>query len=258
MLNRSGPGRGTPRLLQETPTGRLSVRQVFPPGRAIARGRGATLVAGIALATFAVLFGLVRRNRSRLFDLHVTRSLQRITLPGFDRLMHVVSWPGFPPQSRIIPPVLSLLWLSLGFPIEAGFQLLAWGAGAISAAVKTAMGRPRPAPEDVRVVPGRIGGSSFPSGHVLIYSGVYGFLAFLLETLVRPDKLRKAATAALVSLIALVGPSRIYLGHHWFTDVVASYLLGSSYLLALMAIYRRVKTRWLNRRRASVASNHGP
>ena len=258
MLNRSAPGKGTPRLLQETPTGRLSVRQVFPPGRAMARGRGATLFAGVALATFTVLFGLVRRNRSRLFDLHVTRSLQRVTLPGFDGLMHAVSWPGFPPQSRIIPPVLSIFWLSLGFPIEAGFQLLAWGAGAISATVKSAMGRPRPAPEEVRVVPGRIGGSSFPSGHVLIYSGVFGFLAFLLETLVRPDKLRKAATAVLVSLVALVGPSRIYLGHHWFTDVVASYLLGSSYLLALMAIYRRVKTRWLNRRRASVASSHRP
>ena len=116
------------------------------------------------------------------------------------------------------------------------------------------MGRPRPAPDEVRVVPGRIGGSSFPSGHVLIYSGVYGFLAFLLETLVRSNKLRKSATAALVSLVALVGPSRIYLGHHWFTDVVASYLLGSSYLLALMAVYRRVKTRWLNRRRESANS----
>lgn len=250
MLKRPKSSRGTPRLLQETPTGRLSVRQVFPPGRAIARGRGATIFTTVALAAFAILFAVVRRNRSRLFDLRLTRSLQRVSLPGFDRLMHAVSWPGFPPQSRLIPPALSLLWLSLGFPIEAGFQLLAWGAGAISAAVKIAMGRPRPAPEDVRVVPGRIGGSSFPSGHVLIYSGVYGFLAFLLETLVRPDKLRKAATAALISLIALVGPSRIYLGHHWFTDVVASYLLGSSYLLALMATYRRVKTRWLNRRRA--------
>ena len=251
MLKRLRSARGTPRLLQETPTGRLSVRQVFPPGRAMARGRGATVFATVALATFAVLFALVRRNRSRLFDLHVTRSLQRVSVPGFDRLMHVVSWPGFPPQSRIIPPALSLFWLLLGFPIEAGFQLLAWGAGGISATVKLAVGRPRPAPEDVRVVPGRIGGSSFPSGHVLIYSGVYGFLAFLLETLVRPDKVRRASTAALVAIIALVGPSRIYLGHHWFTDVVASYLLGSSYLLALMAIYRRVKTRWLNHRRAA-------
>lgn len=243
------PGTDTPRLLQETPTGRLSVRQVFPPRRAIARGHGATVVVAVALTIFAALFTVVRRNRSRLFDLHITRSLQRVSVPGFDALMHLVSWPGFPPQSRIIPPALSFIWLLLGFPIEAAFQLLSWSTGAISAMVKLAMGRPRPAPEDVRVVPGRIGGSSFPSGHVLIYSGVYGFLAFLLETLVRPDKVRRAVTALLVALVALVGPSRIYLGHHWFTDVIASYLLGGSYLLAQMALYRRIKTRWLNRRR---------
>jgi undecaprenyl-diphosphatase len=65
---------------------------------------------------------------------------------------------------------------------------------------------------------------------------------------VRGNRMRRAAVTFLVGLIALVGPSRIYLGHHWFTDVMASYLLGVSYLLGLMSLYRRVKTRWLNRR----------
>ncbi len=201
----------------------------------------------VALGVFAILFGFVKGNRSYTLDLRVTRSLQRVNVPGFDRLMHAVSWPGFPPQSRVIPPLLSLVMLVLGFPMEAVFQLLAWSSGGISATIKRAMGRPRPAPDEVRVIPGRLGGSSFPSGHVLIYTGVYGFLAFLIETLVRPARIRRIVTSFLVGLIALVGPSRIYLGHHWFTDTVASYLVGTSYLFALMAIYRRVKTRWLNR-----------
>jgi len=202
-----------------------------------------------ALSVFAVLFVFVKGNRSRALDLRVTLSLQRVNSPWFDRLMRIVSWPGFPPQSRAIPPLLSLIFLAMGFPIEALFQLLAWSTGSISAGIKRAMGRARPAPDEVRVIPGRIGGSSFPSGHVLIYTGVYGFLAFLIETLVRPVRLRRICTSLLVGLVTLVGPSRIYLGHHWFTDTVASYLLGTSYLLALMATYRRVKTRWLNRRR---------
>ena len=241
--------RGAPRLLTETATGRLTVRQVFPPRVALARERGAIVVVVLAIAAFAALFGIVRRNRSHAIDLRVTRGLQQVNFGLFDRLMQCVSWPGFPPQSRIIPPLLSLLWLALGFPIEAAFQFLAWGSGGISAAVKQAMGRPRPAPEDVRVLPGRIGGTSFPSGHVLIYTGVYGFLAMLIETVVRPQRLRRCALAVLIGLVALVGPSRIYLGHHWFTDVMASYLLGTSYLLAMMAAYRRAKTRWLNRGR---------
>ena len=246
---RSEPGIQTPAVLTETPTGRLTVRQVFPPRRALARGRGAMAFGLATLALFAGLFAFVKRNPSHLFDVQVTRSLQRVDARWFDRLMHVVSWPGFPPQSRVIPPLLSLFWLSLGFPIEALFQLLAWASGAISATIKRAMQRPRPTPELVRVIVAPLGGSSFPSGHVLIYAGVYGFLAFLLEMLVRPARLRRVATSFLVGLVAMVGPSRIYLGHHWFTDVVASYLVGTSYLLGLAAIYRRVKTRWLNRRR---------
>ena len=237
-----------PAVLTETPTGRLTVREVFPPRRALARGRGAMVFGLTTLSLFACLFAFVKRNRSHAFDVKVTRSLQRIDSPWFDRLMHVVSWPGFPPQSRVIPPLLSLFWLALGFPIEAVFQLLAWGSGAISATIKRAMQRPRPTPEVVRVITARLGRSSFPSGQVLIYAGAYGFLAFLLETLVRPPHLRRIATSLLVGLVAMVGPSRIYLGHHWFTDVVASYLVGTSYLLGLTAIYRRVKTRWLNRR----------
>ena len=241
--------RKTPPVLTETPTGRLTVREVFPPRRALARGRGAIAFGLATLVLFAGLFAFVKRNRSHALDVKVTRSLQRIDASWFDRLMHVVSWPGFPPQSRVIPVLLSLFWLALGFPIEAIFQLLAWGTGGISATIKRAMQRPRPTPDLVRVIAAPLGGSSFPSGHVLIYSGVYGFLAFLLETLVRPARLRRVATSTLMALVALVGPSRIYLGHHWFTDVVASYLVGTSYLLGLAAIYRRVKTRWLNRRR---------
>jgi membrane-associated phospholipid phosphatase len=248
-LERSEPGIPKPVVLTETPTGRLTVREVFPPRLALARGRGAMAFGLTALAVFGGLFVLIKRNRSNTFDVKVTRSLQRVDAPWFDQLMNVVSWPGFPPQSRIIPFVLSLFWLALGFPIEAVFQLLAWGTGGISATVKRSMQRPRPTPELVRVIAAPLGGSSFPSGHVLIYAGIYGFLAFLLETLVRPAKLRRVATSFLVGLVALVGPSRIYLGHHWFTDVVASYLVGTSYLLGLAAVYRRVKTRWLNRRR---------
>ncbi|MBA2595279.1 MAG: phosphatase PAP2 family protein [Chloroflexia bacterium] len=222
---------------------------MFPPRRAAARGRGATAIVAVAIGVFAAVFTIVKRNRSQLIDLRATRALQRVDTQWFDRVMHVVSWPGFPPQSRLIPVVLSLFWLLLGFPIEAVFQLLAWGTGVISAAVKMIMRRPRPVAPDVRVFPGRLGGSSFPSGHVLIYSGVYGFLAFLLETLVRPERYRRIAVSSLLALVTLVGPSRIYLGHHWFTDVVASYLLGTSYLLALTALYRRTKTRWINRGR---------
>jgi membrane-associated phospholipid phosphatase len=240
---------GTPRLLQETATGRLTVRQVFPPRIAIARGGNAIVLVAVALAWFAVVLAYVKLNRSQKLDLRITRSLQRLKGGPISILLRIISWPGFPPQSRLIPISLSLLWLALGFPIEAIFQFTAWGAGFLSTVIKSILRRPRPTASQVRVSPARLGDTSFPSGHVLIYTSVYGFLAFLLETLVRSNTWRRIGIWFLTSLVALVGPSRIYLGHHWFTDVVASYLLGMSMLLANTAIYRRVKTRWLNRRR---------
>lgn len=241
-------GKGLPRHLPQPYTGRLSVRDAYPARVALARGKPALVAIAALLGLFACLFAIVRRQRSAAFDLRVTRAMQRPKPCWLDRLLHVVSWPGFPPQSRIIPPTLAVSWLMLGFPIEAVFQVLAWGVGGISSLVKRTMRRPRPTEEQVRVIPARIGGSSFPSGHVIIYTSVYGFLAYLLESLIRPPWLRRLAVGLLGGLLALVGPSRIYLGHHWFTDTVASYLLGAAYLLGLTALYRRVKTAWLNRK----------
>ncbi len=229
----------------------LSVREAFPPRVAVARGRGALWVTAITLAGFLALFTVVRAQRSATADLRVTIALQRRREPWFRRAMHVVSWPGFPPQSRLIPPVLSVLWFALGFRLEAMFQLLGWGTGLISFLVKRVMRRPRPNHPEIAIAVARLGGTSFPSGHVLNYMGVYGFLAFLVETLVRPALLRRALVGALVGLLALVGPSRIYLGHHWLTDVSASYLLGTSYLLGLTALYRQSKVWLLQRRRSA-------
>jgi undecaprenyl-diphosphatase len=224
---------------------RKRVRQATVPASvARERERGWFIVAGLALAAFAVLFAIVRAKRSAATDLAITRRLQKQKDPLFDKLMHFVSWFGFPPQSRIIPPALAAGIALLGFPLEGLFQLLAWGTSGISFLVKRSMQRQRPTSDQVAVTPARIGGSSFPSGHVINYVGVYGFLAFLIETWVRPAALRRVLVGFLAGLIALVGPSRIYLGHHWFTDTLASYLLGTAYLIGLTALYRRVRD-WL-------------
>jgi undecaprenyl-diphosphatase len=159
-----------------------------------------------------------------------------------ERVMTAVSWPGFPPQSRVLPPALMAgLWL-LRLRTEATMQLMAWGSAVLSTVIKRFMGRPRPvAGTDLRVVAADLGGSSFPSGHVLTYVGTYGWLAALANALIRPVWPRRIVVSGLGTLVALVGPSRIYQGHHWPTDVAASYLLGFSYLSGLIALYRRLK-----------------
>jgi undecaprenyl-diphosphatase len=217
---------------------------VASPTTAVRRGRGAALVERLALLGFAAIFALVRARRSDALDLAITVKLQRGSNPALGHLMQAISWPGFPPQSRIIPALLIGALAVLRLPLEAVAMLAAWATALLAEVVKVAMRRPRPvAGVDVRVIAAPLGGSSFPSGHTITYVGIYGFLAYLIHTLLRPVGLRRAMVGSLIALIALVGPSRVQQGHHWATDVSASYLLGTSYLLALTRLYRGLKAR---------------
>jgi undecaprenyl-diphosphatase len=217
---------------------------VVPPHAAIGRSRIPTLVGLAGLAGFGVLYALVRLGRTAAFDAALMIRIQASRNPALSALMRAASWPGFPPQSRIIQPLIIGSLVAARLRVEAVAQTLAWGTALVSTVVKRFMGRPRPvAGKDLRVVAAPLGGSSFPSGHVLTYVGVYGFLAFLSATLVRPIAIRRLLVGFFVSLVGLVGPSRIQQGHHWPTDVTASYLLGTSYLLGVIAIYRRLKGR---------------
>lgn len=215
---------------------------VVPPPAAMVRSRIPTLVGLAGLAGFGALYALVRVGRTAAFDAALTIRIQASRNPALNALMRAASWPGFAPQSRIIEPLIIGLLVAARLRVEAVGQTLAWGTGLLSAVVKAFMGRPRPvAGKDLRVVAAPLGGSSFPSGHVLTFVGFYGFLAFLAATLVRPVAIRRLLVGFLVGLVGLVGPSRIQQGHHWPTDVTASYLLGTSYLLGVVAIYRRLK-----------------
>jgi undecaprenyl-diphosphatase len=195
-----------------------------------------------SLGGFAAILALVRARRTEAIDAALTIRWQAFRRPWLGRLMVLVSWPGFPPQSRIIPPILVLGLLLLRQPLEAAFQLLAWMTGGMSELLKGVMKRPRPvAGTDLRVVAAPLGGSSFPSGHVITYVGTYGWLAYVAQSVIRPRWPRRILVASLTALIAAVGPSRIYQGHHWPTDVAASYLLGTAYLLVLVQLYQRIK-----------------
>jgi undecaprenyl-diphosphatase len=219
-------------------------RVVAPARTAVRRGRTAALVERLGLLGFLGIFAAVRARRSEAIDLAVTMKLQRLSNPVLSRVMAAVSWPGFPPQSRIVPAILVGGLAILHLPLEALFMVGAWGTALLATAVKALMRRQRPvAGVDIRVITAPLGGSSFPSGHTITYVGIYGFLAYLVHTLLRPVAPRRALVGGLAGLVALVGPSRIYQGHHWFTDVSASYLLGGSYLLALTRFYRERKAR---------------
>lgn len=211
------------------------------PPDAPRRRRTTARLAGLATAGAAVLLVAVRRNRTQALDLAVALRVQAARRPAVAKLMWAVSQPGFPPLNRVVPPLLvAIVWRS-GHRLEAGLQVVAWGAALLAEALKAVVRRPRPLPPAIRVTVAALGGSSFPSGHVLTYAGVYGFGAYLAHTMVLRTWLRRSLTGAGLAMLALIGPSRVYLGHHWPTDVLASYLLGFAWLAGLAAVHRRLR-----------------
>jgi undecaprenyl-diphosphatase len=97
---------------------------------------------------------------------------------------------------------------------------------------KEVVGRSRPDLEPL--VHGR--GPSFPSGHVLAAIALYGLLPLVVGLYTRRRALWWAATAVSAVLITGIGASRVYLGVHWFSDVVGSLLLGSFFVLGVEVV----------------------
>ncbi len=216
----------------------------MPRHAVMQRSRTADVATWIGLLGFGIIFGLVKARRSDALDVALMIRFQAVRHATLARLMTLVSWPGFPPQSRIIPPIITAVLFLLRLRVEAAMQLLAWGTGGLSTILKSLMRRPRPvAGTDLRVIAAPLGGSSFPSGHVITYVGTYGWLAYVLHTIVRPTWPRRLVVGGLGAFVAFVGPSRIYQGHHWPTDVAASYFLGLTYVISLASIYRRLKAK---------------
>ena len=74
-------------------------------------------------------------------------------------------------------------------------------------------------------------GYSFPSGHTMIATIFYGFIIYLVSKSKYKRKTKIIINSLLTILILLIGISRIYLGVHYATDVIASYLISISYLI---------------------------
>jgi undecaprenyl-diphosphatase len=171
-------------------------------------------------------------------DLVVTRAVQAYHGPLFERVMFATSWFGFFPQAGILSALVIIGLYAFGLRRESAALLFATASTGVGALVKLLVTRPRPSADMVHVFR-QLNSPGFPSGHVLSTVAVCGFLVFLCFTLLQPSAGRTALLVGLSLLIALMGLSRIYLGQHWFSDVMGAYLFGSLWLALTIRLYRR-------------------
>jgi undecaprenyl-diphosphatase len=198
----------------------------------------------IITAAFGVLTFLVKTTPSFPLDLQITRGIQSINIPVFGSLMVAISWLGFSPQAIIITALIILLILLFGLQWEALVALIAALLSiGLNVLVKDLIMRPRPTAAMVHVL-AQLTDSSFPSGHVMFYTGFYGFIIFLAYTLMKPSIKRTLLVVVFGLLVLLIGISRIYVGEHWASDALGAYLLGALTLAAVIQLYRWGKPRF--------------
>jgi membrane-associated phospholipid phosphatase len=197
------------------------------------------------LLSGALMFSFIARY-TQIFpsDRSITAVLQRQQYPWMRRFIIAISELGFPWMSLPLTLGVSGISLALRFRLEAIFILLTSSSHLLNALVKRLIKRPRPTAELVTVVR-VINEPSFPSGHVMHYTNFYGLLIYLLATNWRSGKLRNTLIAICSILITFIGPSRVYLGAHWPSDVMAGYLYGGLWFGGIMALYLRIKA-WVH------------
>jgi undecaprenyl-diphosphatase len=86
------------------------------------------------------------------------------------------------------------------------------------------------------------GGFSFPSGHSMVALAFYGYIIYLIRKSKLSNMQKNISTVILSVIIILVGISRIYLGVHFASDVLAAYCLSTAFLVIIMYIERKKKS----------------
>lgn len=212
--------------------------------RAVSRGT-IFLAFYLWLLSGAILFSwLARYTQFFPGDRAITHNLQKQRNPWVRRFMIAISEPGFPKFGVPLTFGISAIFWLLRFRLEAIFLLCSSSSNILNWLVKRLIKRPRPTTELATVVR-VINEPSFPSGHVMHYMNWFGLLIYFLATNWRSGRLRNTLIAIAASLIVLIGPSRVYLGAHWPSDVMAGYIYGGLWFGGIMALYLRIKA-WIH------------
>jgi membrane-associated phospholipid phosphatase len=236
---------------------RLDPARPVAPAR-VARSRARQLVAVMALAAL-MLVGLTlvaAQAGPDAVDVQATLWLQRITFAPFAVLMYWVSWMGFSPQNLALPVVVAAAFAVRGYRIEALWVLGTSASAVATMLLKDVVHRPRPDPQLVGVT-AALPDWSFPSGHTVQYTTLFGFAFYLVFVLLRRSAARTLCLVVLALPVVLVGPSRLYLGQHWLSDVLGGYAVAVLLLVPYCWAYARIRLPTIRRARLSEAASGG-
>ena len=197
---------------------------------------GLVIAAACWLAFFGVVEDYIEGDPLIQADLRVVSLLQTFRKPAFNQVMlfltYLGNWQVITVGAAIFAVLMYLShqwwWLSAFVTSILGEQLL-------SQVTKFTFHRERPN-LDSALLPAA--GSSFPSGHALVAFAFYGFIACYAVTQTRSWWAKTLIVSGVISLILGIGFSRIYLGVHWPSDVIASFALGPAWVATVLTVFK--------------------
>ena len=200
----------------------------------------------LACVTLLLLAFLVHYFPHSSLDVYISKALQEeVDEPRDFEFSSPLTWVSVLGNGLIAPIsvlVIAGLFLFVREYKEAFFVLGVLVGDALVLLIKWIIHRPRPTEDLVKILH-KFSQSSFPSGHVVHYVVLFGFLIVVMLTQRKFSlPLRCLIVLFLMLLILIIPISRIYLGAHWATDVIGGYLVGFIFLSILASFYLKKVT----------------
>lgn len=204
---------------------------------------GCSLTAVLCGAAVVVYWGVPDGRGISVFDRAVLDTMVSWRTPLLDSmfttLTNVAGEVGMVVLALCALVVLSYRYRSW----QPALFLVACGTGSVllTIALKGLLNRPRP-PHSLAVPPYEYSGS-FPSGHTLNAVVITGAIAYLLVLQQRRISSQVVTIGISVLFCLTIGVSRIFLGHHWCTDVLGGMLLGLAWLTCMITVHQWILAR---------------
>jgi len=193
----------------------------------------------LAIAAFSFLVKQIFFDRQELFDFRIFDWVANYVTPFNTSLMQTVTFLGT--HKFLIPANMLLTAYFLFIRKHRWYSIkvasIALSSTAIMLLLKNIFSRQRPLLPLLEPALGY----SFPSGHSMMSFVFYGLLMYLAGKYISNRWLKIATMTALLTLILLIGFSRIYLRVHYASDVLAGFFMGIAWMVFSIWILNRIE-----------------
>jgi membrane-associated phospholipid phosphatase len=195
---------------------------------------------GVALIAFAnIVEDYLDHEAITRWDVHFARWLHEHASHPLVQFFNVITYGGNAVAVFIVVVSIGIVLLRRARPNEAALIAFAFaGAVLVNGALKLVFKRPRPELSFTH-----LDTYSFPSGHAAVSSATFTVIAYLLARRYRTTWARALIVVGTVLAVGLVGFSRLYLGAHYLSDVLAGICVGFAWAMISLIVY----TLWAER-----------